>query len=86
VSQTNQTAATRSEENTTSTVVATNARGIRYALKREGETWGVWKLCKNYAGHVRGGISNNWRYVQRHMSRADAVVLFNRRAGTKVAA
>lgn len=77
---------TSEEKSTSSTVVATNARGVRYALKREGETWGVWKLCSNYASHVRGGISKSWRYVQRGMSRADAVVLFNRRTGEKVAA
>lgn len=43
----------------------------------------VFKLCENYAGHVRGGIAKTWRYIDRNLSHADAVALMNRRLGYK---
>lgn len=62
----------------------TNKKGTPFALIVDGSTWEVWKLCSNYSGHVRGGISKTWRYLQRQMSEADARALFTRRlAGTQ---
>lgn len=61
----------------------TNTRGIKYALVSEGETFGVWKLCENYAAHIRGGIAKTWRYVEKGMTKEAAEKLFNRRTGTK---
>lgn len=34
----------------------TNRNGVDYAIFREGETFGVWKLCGNYCRHTAGGI------------------------------
>lgn len=39
----------------------------------------VFKLCKNYAGHVRGGIAKTWRYIAKDLSHADAIDLLNKR-------
>ena len=39
----------------------------------------VWRLCENYAGHVRGGIAKTWRYVDRNMSFEDAIELLNKK-------
>jgi hypothetical protein len=61
-----------------------NKKGTVFALVQEGSTFGVWKLCSNYCGQVRGGISKSWRYVQRQLNEADARALFERRiAGTQ---
>lgn len=56
-----------------------NKRGVKYALSTDGKTFGVYKLCENYAAHCKGGMSYTWRYIQRGMSRDDAQALFNRR-------
>jgi hypothetical protein len=57
----------------------TNKRGIQYALGTDGATFSVWKLCENYAAHCKGGLSQNWRYVQKNMTQEAALALFNRR-------
>ena len=59
--------------------IKTNKRGIKYALVIDGNTYGVYKLCSNYCGHVRGGIKKTWRYVEKNMTLEAATVLFNRR-------
>jgi hypothetical protein len=43
----------------------------------------VWKLCENYNGQVKGGISKTWRYVQINLTHAQAVNLMNKRLGYK---
>lgn len=43
----------------------------------------VWRLCENYDGKVRGGISKTWRYVADNLSFKDAVDLMNKRCGYK---
>lgn len=72
---------------------ATKAKnGTVYAFGRKEELDGqptelggyiVWKLCENYAGHVRGGIAKTWRYVGQNLTHAEAVALMNRRCGYK---
>ena len=59
--------------------VTTNKRGIQYALVQDGNTYGVYKLCDNYASHRKGGMSQTWRYVQKGLSLDSATELFNRR-------
>lgn len=54
-------------------------RGIEYALVTDGATFEVWKLCENYARHVRGGIAKTWRYVEKGMTEDAARRLFQRR-------
>ena len=56
-----------------------NKRGVKYALSTDGKTFGVFKLCENYAAHCKGGMSFTWRYVQKGMTLEAAQVLFNRR-------
>ena len=58
----------------------TNRNGVDYAIFREGETFGVWKLCGNYCRHTAGGIRYVWRYVERGMTREAADKLFKRRS------
>lgn len=41
----------------------------------------LWVRSGNYAGHVRGGISYNWKVVKEGLSYAQAVQLMNRRVG-----
>lgn len=56
-----------------------NKRGVKYALSTDGKTFGVFKLCENYAAHCKGGLSFTWRYVQKGMTLEAAQALFNRR-------
>ncbi|KGC37670.1 hypothetical protein [Burkholderia pseudomallei] len=56
-----------------------NAKGVVFALVTDGATWEVWKLCENYNGKVRGGISKTWRYVEKGMTEQAARAMFGRR-------
>lgn len=60
--------------------VKTNSRGIKYALRNDGATSTVLKLCENYASHCKGGMSYTWRVVQKGLTPEAALVLFNRRS------
>ena len=55
----------------------TNSKGITYALVTDGTMFEVWKLCENYNGNVRGGISKTWRYVKKDMLEQEARKLFD---------
>lgn len=57
-----------------------NIKGVTYSIMREGETFGVWKLCGNYCRSTAGGIRYVWRYIERGMTREAAENLFERRA------
>ena len=57
----------------------TNRRGIQYALVQDGNTFSVYKLCVNYNRHIKGGLQQAWRYVQRGMTFEAASQLFDRR-------
>lgn len=64
--------------------IAANKSGIRYAIVADGRgTFGVYKECQNYAAHVRGGIANTWRYVERNLTREAADALFSRKIAGK---
>jgi hypothetical protein len=54
----------------------TNSKGIQYALVVDNDKYGVYKLCENYARHIKGGIAKSWRYIQKNMSFDDANKLF----------
>jgi hypothetical protein len=58
---------------------AISKRGIKFALTQKGETFGVYKLCENYAAHCKGGMSQTWRYIEIGMTREAAETLFSRR-------
>ena len=67
---------------------AKNKEGTIYAFGRDKKLDGqpkekggysVWKLKKRYAGHVKGGIAQNWAYVKKDLSYSDAVKLMNKR-------
>jgi hypothetical protein len=67
----------------------TNKNGIKYALvsihtglsaDADDVTYGVYKLCENYASHCKGGMAKTWRYVAKNMAFEDANALFDRRA------
>lgn len=53
-----------------------NSKGVTFALVSDGVTWEVWKLCENYAGHCKGGIARQWRYVKKNMDKLVAESLF----------
>lgn len=57
----------------------TNSKGVTYALVKDGEAFGVYKRCENYAPHRKGGMSVSWRYVEKNMTRDAAQKLFDRR-------
>ena len=42
----------------------------------------IFKLCENYNGQVRGGISKTWRYVAKDLSLDEAKALFEKKLGT----
>jgi len=63
------------------TRIVSNTKGTRFALiQGEDGSYGVWKECKNYSGHVRGGIAVTWRYCQIKMTRGAAETLMDRKA------
>ena len=72
---------TLKEFNMTNKVIQTkvNKNGIKYALSTDGATYGVHKLCENYAAHRKGGMSQTWRYVEKGLTLEAAQALFNRR-------
>ena len=60
--------------------IISNTKGTRFALVRDAHgTFGVWKECKNYSGHVRGGLAVTWRYCEIKMERGDAESLLDRK-------
>lgn len=36
-----------------------NSKGTVFALVSDGVNWEVWKLCTNYCGQVRGGLTKH---------------------------
>ena len=56
-----------------------NKKGETIVLTYNGESYGVWRLCENYDGKVRGGISKTWRYIVTKTNKAEAEKVFNRR-------
>lgn len=56
-----------------------NSKGTVFALVSDGVNWEVWKLCTNYCGQVRGGLTKTWRRVQAAMGEQEARDLFARR-------
>ena len=67
----------------------TNSKGVTFALVSEGDVFFVYKLCSNYASHVRGGIARTWRAVSKNrkdssqaglrMTRDEAEAIFKKR-------
>lgn len=59
---------------------AKNTVGTLYGLEKdEKETFGVWILKANYAGHVRGGIAYTWRCCAKNMDEAAARAVFEKK-------
>lgn len=44
--------------------VATNKVGTRYAIIQYKGAFAVFKECRNYDPHIRGGIAKTWRYCE----------------------
>lgn len=42
-------------------------------------TFGVYKLCSNYDGAIRGGIRRTWRWIVRGVDQTTAQKTFKRR-------
>ena len=61
----------------------TNAKGQTFSLGRDkaAGTFGVYKLCENYDGKVRGGIRKTWRVVASGLEYAAARNIFDRKIG-----
>lgn len=54
-----------------------NAKGTAFkVLRRRGDKFSVWKLCLNYDGKARGGISGTWRYRVLDVSEAEAMAVY----------
>lgn len=60
--------------------IISNTKGTRFALVSAADgTFGVWKECKNYSAHVRGGLAVTWRYCEINMARGAAETLLGRK-------
>lgn len=67
----------------------TNSKGVKFApakadISEKGyfdrKDYAVYKLCANYAGHVRGGIAYTWRQVAKDLSLDECKALLAKRA------
>lgn len=65
-----------------------NSKGVWFApgkadVSQEGyadrNDYMVFKLCENYAGHVRGGIAKTWRYIERDLSLEECKALLSKK-------
>lgn len=63
--------------------IETNKAGKRFALVANGETFGVYAECFNYAGHCKGGFAVTWRYCEKGLTREAAETLLARKAAGK---
>jgi hypothetical protein len=65
---------------------AKNAKGAIFAPGKCDVTgsYMVFKLCENYAGHVRGGIAKTWRYIAKGLSLDEAKALMEKKTGQKL--
>ena len=59
-----------------------NSKGVVFAPGKCDITgkYVIFKLCENYAGHVRGGISKTWRYIAKDLSLDEARALLEKKA------
>jgi hypothetical protein len=58
--------------------------GIWYAPGKNDRGYIVFKLCENYAGHVRGGIAKTWCVIKQELSLDQAMALMEKRVGRKI--
>jgi hypothetical protein len=63
--------------------IEANKAGKRYALVARDGTFSVWAECRNYAGHLPGGIAVTWRYCEKGLTREAADALFSRKVAGK---
>ena len=57
-----------------------NKSGTPFALVKYADgTYGVYKLCSNYDGKVRGGIAKTWCYIEKNLTETEATTLYGRR-------
>lgn len=61
-----------------------SAKGVVYAPGKSANGYMVFKLCENYAGHVRGGVSKSWRYVADGLTLEEAKALMEKKVGRKL--
>jgi hypothetical protein len=63
---------------------AKSAKGVWFAPGKNDHGYIVFKLCENYAGHVRGGIVRSWRAVNQELSLTEAMNVMEKRVGRKL--
>ena len=58
-----------------------NAKGTIFAMVQYSDRskYGVYKLCSNYCGNIKGGVRKSWRCVISKVSREEALALYERR-------
>ena len=61
-----------------------SSKGVLYAPGKDDRGYVVFKLCENYAGHVRGGIAKTWRVVKQELSLTEAMAVMEKRVGRKI--
>lgn len=62
-----------------------SAKGVWFAPgKSEDGSYMVFKLCENYAGHVRGGIAKTWRVSGEGLSLDEAKALMEKKVGRRL--
>lgn len=61
-----------------------SSKGVIFAPGKDEEGYLIFKLCENYSGQVRGGISKTWRYIAKGLTLEQAKALFEKRLGYKI--
>ncbi len=61
-----------------------SSTGVVFAPGKSETGYLIFKLCENYNGHARGGISKTWRYVANKLTLKEAKAEFERRLGYKI--
>lgn len=65
-----------------------NSKGVVFAPGKadisvegyaERKDYMVFKLCENYAGHVKGGVAKTWRYIAKDLSLEEAKALLKKK-------
>ncbi len=59
-----------------------NSKGVIFAPGKceSSGKYLIFKLCENYAGHVRGGIAKTWRYIAKDLTLEEAKSLLAKKA------
>lgn len=61
-----------------------STKGIVFAPGKSDTGYLIFKLCENYDGKARGGVSKTWRFVADKLTLDEAKAEFEKRLGYKI--